>query len=93
MTAVWLHVGALPVCFCTSFAPLAPLPSCGCTPADPTYSTDFFDNKHYVLKGASWATDTTLVRASFRNFYQARYPYVFSKFRVVYDRPTAAWGG
>lgn len=61
--------------------------------ADPTYSSDFFDGKHYVLKGASWATDTSLVRTSFRNFYQARYPYVFSKFRVVYDRPTAAWGG
>lgn len=62
-------------------------------PAYPTYSSDFFDGKHYVLKGASWATDTSLVRTSFRNFYQARYPYVFSKFRVVYDRPTAAWGG
>ncbi|GAB0489363.1 hypothetical protein MMPV_000581 [Pyropia vietnamensis] len=62
-------------------------------PAYPTYSTDFFDGKHYVLKGASWATDTSLVRASFRNFYQARYPYVFAKFRVVYDCPTAAWGG
>lgn len=57
---------------------------------DPTYSTDFFDGKHYVLKGASWATDAALVRSTFRNFYQARYPYVFSKFRVVYDLPTKA---
>lgn len=56
------------------------------------YSADFFDEKHYVLKGASWATDAMLVRRSFRNFYQARYPYVFSKFRLKQlsgRRPTA----
>jgi len=53
--------------------------------ADPTYSTDFFDGKHFVLKGASWATEVSLVRATLRNFYQAHYPYIFSKFRVAYD--------
>jgi ergothioneine biosynthesis protein EgtB len=47
------------------------------------YSADFFDDKHYVLKGASWATDGQLIRRSFRNWYQARYPYVFAKFRCV----------
>jgi formylglycine-generating enzyme required for sulfatase activity len=36
-----------------------------------------------VLKGASWATDAQLIRKSFRNWYQARYPYVFAKFRCV----------
>ncbi len=46
-------------------------------------SADFFDGKHYVLKGASWATDAQLIRRSFRNWYQARYPYVFAKFRCV----------
>jgi ergothioneine biosynthesis protein EgtB len=51
----------------------------------PGYSADFFDGKHYVLKGASWATDGGLVRKSFRNWYQARYPYVFAKFRCVVD--------
>jgi formylglycine-generating enzyme required for sulfatase activity len=52
-------------------------------PTYPGYSADFFDGKHYVLKGASWATDKTLLRRSFRNWYQARYPYVFTKFRCV----------
>jgi ergothioneine biosynthesis protein EgtB len=51
----------------------------------PGYSADFFDGKHYVLKGASWATDGALVRRSFRNWYQARYPFVFAKFRCVAD--------
>jgi len=51
----------------------------------PGYSADFFDGKHFVLKGASWATDARLVRRSFRNWYQARYPYVFAKFRCVRD--------
>jgi ergothioneine biosynthesis protein EgtB len=52
-------------------------------PGYPGYSADFFDGKHYVLKGASWATDSRLLRRSFRNWYQARYPYVFAKFRCV----------
>ncbi len=47
------------------------------------YSADFFDGKHYVLKGASWATAGDLVRPSFRNWFQAHYPYVFAKFRCV----------
>lgn len=49
------------------------------------YSVDFFGGKHYVLKGASWATASRLVRPSFRNWYQAHYPYVFAKFRCVSD--------
>jgi len=64
--------------------PFAPLP--GFAPymtTYPDYSKDFFDGKHYVLKGASWATDAALLRPSFRNWYQAHYPYVFAKFRCV----------
>ena len=64
--------------------PFAPLP--GFSPyiaSYPDYSADFFDGKHFVLKGASWATDTELLRPSFRNWYQAHYPYVFAKFRCV----------
>jgi ergothioneine biosynthesis protein EgtB len=63
--------------------PFAPFP--GFTPftSYPEYSADFFDGKHFVLKGASWATDTELLRPSFRNWYQAHYPYVFAKFRCV----------
>ena len=49
------------------------------------YSADFFDGKHFVLKGASWATARELVRPSFRNWYQAHYPYLFAKFRCVSD--------
>ena len=52
-------------------------------PDYPGYSADFFDGKHYVLKGASWATARGLVRPSFRNWFHARYPYVFAKFRCV----------
>ena len=52
-------------------------------PGYPGYSADFFDGKHYVLKGASWATAVDLVRPSFRNWFQAHYPYVFAKFRCV----------
>lgn len=47
------------------------------------YSVDFTDGKHFVLKGASWATEVSLVRRSFRNFFQAHYPFVFSKFRLA----------
>lgn len=60
-----------------------PLPGFSAMPLYEEYSSDFFDDKHFVLKGASWATQTPLVRRSFRNFYQAHYPYVFSKFRLA----------
>ena len=66
--------------------PFAPLP--GFTPymtTYPDYSKDFFDGKHFVVKGASWATDKQLVRPSFRNWYQAHYPYMFAKFRCAGD--------
>lgn len=52
------------------------------------YSADFFDGKHFTLLGGSWATDTALLRAPFRNFFQAHYPYVFASFRCTY--PSAA---
>ncbi len=45
-------------------------------PRYPGYSADFFDGKHFVVKGASWATAAELTRRSFRNWYQAHYPYV-----------------
>ena len=49
----------------------------------PGYSADFFDGKHYVMLGGSWATDRALLRRSFRNWFQPHYPYVFAKFRCV----------
>jgi formylglycine-generating enzyme required for sulfatase activity len=49
----------------------------------PGYSADFFDGRHFVLLGGSWATDATLLRRSFRNWFQPHYPYVFSKLRCA----------
>ena len=49
------------------------------------YSADFFDDRHFVLLGGSWATDLRLVRRSFRNWFQPHYPYVFTKFRRAYS--------
>ena len=49
------------------------------------YSADFFDGKHYVLKGASPRTAATLIRRSFRNFFQAHFPVIYATFRCVGD--------
>jgi ergothioneine biosynthesis protein EgtB len=61
----------------------APFPGFSPMPSYPDYSKDFFDGKHFVVKGASWATPAGLIRPSFRNWYQAHYPHVFAKFRCV----------
>jgi ergothioneine biosynthesis protein EgtB len=47
------------------------------------YSADFFDDRHFVMLGASWATSPRFIRRSFRNWFQDRYPYVFAGFRTV----------
>jgi ergothioneine biosynthesis protein EgtB len=52
-------------------------------PTYPGYSADFFDGRHFIVFGASWATDARLLRPSFRNWYQARYGYAFTSFRGV----------
>jgi iron(II)-dependent oxidoreductase len=52
-------------------------------PSYPEYSADFFDEAHYVLKGASPVTSRELVRRSFRNWFRPNYPYVFATFRCV----------
>ena len=50
----------------------------------PGYSSEFFDGKHNVVLGGSWATvDRIANRVSFRNWFQKNYQYVFSKFRLV----------
>ncbi len=64
----------------TAFAPFegfAPMASY------PQYSADFFDGKHFVMKGASPGTARELIRPSFRNWFRATYPYVYAKFRTV----------
>jgi formylglycine-generating enzyme required for sulfatase activity len=63
--------------------PFGPFPGFAPMPRYPGYSADFFDGRHFVLLGASWATDEALVRPSFRNWFQPHYPYVFSKFRCA----------
>jgi iron(II)-dependent oxidoreductase len=65
--------------------PFAPLP--GFTPMAtyPQYSADFFDGKHYVMKGASPVTSTNLIRRSLRNWFYEDYPYMYATFRCVYD--------
>lgn len=61
----------------------APFPGFAPMPNYRGYSQDFFDGRHFVLLGASWATDEVFLRPSFRNWFQPHYPYVFSKFRCV----------
>jgi formylglycine-generating enzyme required for sulfatase activity len=47
------------------------------------YSADFFDGKHYVMKGASARTAACMARRSFRNWFQSQYQYVYAGFRCV----------
>ena len=49
----------------------------------PGYSSAFFDDEHYVLKGGSHRTAVQLARRSFRNWFRRDYPYVYSTFRLV----------
>ena len=58
------------------FAPMASYPG---------YSADFFDGRHYVIKGASPATAPGLVRRSMRNWFRPHYPFVYAGFRCVED--------
>jgi formylglycine-generating enzyme required for sulfatase activity len=61
----------------------APFPGFVPMPSYPEYSADFFDGEHFVLKGASPATARELVRPTFRNWFRARYPYVYATFRCA----------
>ena len=56
----------------------------------PEYSADFFDGRHYVIKGASPVTATGLVRRSLRNWFRPHYPYVYAGFRCVADQRRSA---
>lgn len=47
------------------------------------YSANFFDGKHFVMKGASAATDAAFLRPTFRNWFQPHYQHAFAKFRLV----------
>ena len=47
------------------------------------YSADFFDGKHFVMKGGSARTSQSMLRRSFRNWFQRHYQYVYAGFRCV----------
>jgi ergothioneine biosynthesis protein EgtB len=61
----------------------APFPGFSPLPSYPEYSADFFDGEHFVLKGASPATASELLRPSFRNWFRPRYPGVYATFRCA----------
>jgi gamma-glutamyl hercynylcysteine S-oxide synthase len=61
----------------------APFPGFEPMASYPQYSADFFDGKHYVMKGASPVTARELIRPSFRNWFYSDYPYMYAKFRLV----------
>ena len=61
----------------------APFPGFEPFPFYRGYSANFFDGKHYVMKGASPRTGACMLRRSFRNWFQAHYPFVYASFRCV----------
>lgn len=63
--------------------PFAPLPGFHAFSFYPGYSANFFDGKHFVLKGGSSSTAACMLRRSFRNWFQPYYPYLYAKFRCV----------
>ncbi len=60
----------------------------GFSPYDhyPGYSADFFDGRHYVIKGGSPVTVAPLLRRSFRNWFRDTYRYAYTTFRCAVDR-------
>lgn len=63
--------------------PFQPLPGFQAHPSYPGYSANFFDGKHYVVKGGSPRTAACMLRRSFRNWFQPHYPYIYATFRCV----------
>jgi ergothioneine biosynthesis protein EgtB len=72
--------------------PFAPFPGFSPMASYPEYSADFFDGEHFVMKGASPATARELLRPTFRNWFRARYPYVYATFRCARDAANAGAG-
>ena len=52
-------------------------------PFYPGYSADFYDGRHFVMKGGSPRTAACLLRRSFRNWFQPHYPNIYAGFRCV----------
>ncbi|CAO1601549.1 hypothetical protein XANCAGTX0491_005204 [Xanthoria calcicola] len=52
----------------------------------PGYTADFFDGKHNIVLGGSWATHPRIAgRKSFVNWFQRNYPYAWCGARLVRD--------
>jgi len=47
------------------------------------YSADFFDGKHFVMKGGSARTAACMLRPTFRNWFQPHYQYAYAGFRCI----------
>ena len=63
--------------------PFAPFPGFEAFSFYRGYSADFFDGRHYVMKGASMRTASSMLRRSFRNWFQGHYPHIYAGFRCV----------
>jgi formylglycine-generating enzyme required for sulfatase activity len=63
--------------------PFAPFDGFEPFPFYPGYSANFFDNQHFVIKGAAARTAACFLRRSFRNWFRPNYPYVYAGFRLV----------
>jgi len=64
----------------------APFPGFRAFSFYPGYSADFFDDRHFVMKGGSPRTASRMLRPTFRNWFQPHYPYVYAGFRCVSDQ-------
>ena len=51
----------------------------------PEYSQEWFDGDHRVLKGGSWATSSSVLRTSFRNFFRRHSRIAFAGIRCAAD--------
>lgn len=63
--------------------PFSGFPGFRTSPLYPGYSADFFDGTHFVMKGGSPASSPEFLRRTFRNWFQAHYPYPYATFRCA----------
>jgi gamma-glutamyl hercynylcysteine S-oxide synthase len=61
----------------------APFPGFEPFPFYRGYSADFFDGKHFVIKGGSARTAACMLRRTFRNWFQPHYQFAYTGFRCV----------
>lgn len=61
----------------------SPFPGFQAFPFYRGYSADFFDGRHFVMKGGSARTAACMLRPTFRNWFQPHYQYVYAGFRCV----------